>query len=329
MLTVLGIKNVEKLIPSEDDIKLVDPVQENQNVLCCKPVKALPWQDHESHIRVHSAAMQDPLMQQLIGQNPKANQIVASMTAHIAEHVGFAYRNRIQQVMGISLPSLGKDDELTPAQELQLSKMLSMAAPAVLQQSQQMVAQQQAQKNAQDPVLVAQKMEQETKREEVERKKWRDREDIRIAQEKLNIEARDKGVDPEALFNEQQLERDKATADVQIKQQESDNRAQLAQQQLRHQQEKDGVVLSSQLSRDDAAMQHEEQRNAQDRQIAAARTNAELQAKRDEAARADARHKAQMKQNEERHRAEIEAKKKMAAASAAAASKPKPKGGDK
>ena len=41
MLDVLGIKNYQKLVPIEDDLRPTNPVTENQNILAGKPVKAL------------------------------------------------------------------------------------------------------------------------------------------------------------------------------------------------------------------------------------------------------------------------------------------------
>ena len=325
MLTVLGIKNVGKLIPTEDDIKIVDPVQENQNILIGKPVKAFAWQDHESHIRVHQAAMMDPLVQQLIGQNPQAQKILAAMTAHIAEHVGYGYRNKMQEAMGMPLPVLGKDDALPEHVELQLSKLMAQAAPMVLNQSKQIVAQQQAQKNAQDPVLVAQMLEQKTAQAEVMRKDWRDKQDIRLEEAKLTIEAQSKGVDPATLQHEMMLNEQKVN-----------NEAELNQQKLRHQQEKDGVQMGVQAQqaqaqaqaarqRDQAQQQADAERRYQESAAAASRTALELTAKHHQIATADQKHRQAMAQNEERHKQDMTNKKNMADANVkAAAQKPKP-----
>jgi hypothetical protein len=166
MLDVLGIKHADKLVPLEDDQKPTDPVTENQNVLRGKPVKAFAYQDHESHIKVHQMAMTDPVIQQLIGQNPQAQVLQAAMQAHIAEHVGYAYRNKIELALGVALP--GADDELPPALEKEISRLMAEAAPQVLAESQAMVAQQQAQQNAQDPVLQLQMQELQLKGKEVE-----------------------------------------------------------------------------------------------------------------------------------------------------------------
>ncbi len=108
MLEVLGIKHADKLVPLEEDQKPTDPVSENMNVLKGKPLKAFQYQDHQAHIQVHMSAMQDPIVMELIGQNPRAPQIQAAMMAHIAEHVGFGYRQKIEQQLGMPLPPEGE-----------------------------------------------------------------------------------------------------------------------------------------------------------------------------------------------------------------------------
>jgi len=176
MLDVLGIKHADKLVPLEEDQKPVDPVSENMNALMGKPLKAFLYQDHESHIKVHTAAMQDPTVQQLVGQNPQAQAIMGSMQAHIAEHVGYAYRQKIEQALGVALPS--PEDELPPEMEKEISRLMAEAAPQVLAQSQALQAQQQAQQNAQDPVLQMQMQELQIKQGE-----------LALKQKKLSVDA--------------------------------------------------------------------------------------------------------------------------------------------
>ena len=165
MLEVLGIKNADKLVPLPDDQKPKDPVAENMAALKGEPLKAFQYQDHESHIKVHMAAMNDPIIMQLIGQNPRAPVMQAAMMAHIAEHVGFAYRQKIEQQLGMPLPP--EDEKLPPQMELALSQMMAQAAQQVLQQNQAQAAQQQAQQQAQDPVLQMQQQELAIRAQEV------------------------------------------------------------------------------------------------------------------------------------------------------------------
>jgi len=168
MLDVLGIKHADKLVPLEDDQKPTDPVTENMNALKGKPLKAFIYQDHESHIKVHQSAMTDPIIQQLIGQNPQAQTITAAMQSHVAEHVGYAYRQKIELALGVALPN--PEDEMPEDMEKEISRLMAEAAPQVLAQSKATVAQQQAQQNAQDPILQLQMQELQIKQKEVDLK---------------------------------------------------------------------------------------------------------------------------------------------------------------
>ena len=101
MLDVLGIQDAEKIIPLSEEMKPRDPVSENMDVLNSKPLKAFISQDHEAHIQVHMAAIQDPKIQELVSQSPMAGTIAAAMSAHIQEHLGFQYRREIEQQLGL------------------------------------------------------------------------------------------------------------------------------------------------------------------------------------------------------------------------------------
>jgi hypothetical protein len=191
MLDVLGIKNADKLVPLPDDQKPKDPVTENQDVLKGSPVKAFQYQDHQAHIAVHMAAMQDPIIMQLIGQNPQAQMLQASMMAHIAEHVGFGYRQKIEQQLGMSLPP--EDEKLPPEIEIALSGMMAKAAQQVLQTNQADAQKEQQQQQAQDPVLQMQQQELQIKQQE-----------LQLKQQKLQVEAA--GDADELRLKERQIE---------------------------------------------------------------------------------------------------------------------------
>jgi hypothetical protein len=186
MLEVLGIKNADKLVPLEEDQKPTDPVSENQNVLKGKPLKAFMYQDHQSHIQVHMMLLQDPLIQQFIGQNPRAPAIQAALTAHVAEHVGYMMRQKIEQQLGMPLPP--EDEKLPPNVEIALSAMMAQAAQQVLQQDQAKAAQMQAQQQAQDPVVQMQLQELQIKQGELELKKQKLMMDATIATDKQELE---------------------------------------------------------------------------------------------------------------------------------------------
>ncbi len=190
MLEVLGIKNIGKLVPSAEDQKPKDPVSENMAILNMKPVKAFIYQDHEAHIQVHMAAMQDPKIMQLVGQNPQANMMMAAMQAHIAEHVAFEYRKQIEKQLGLplSIPSYEDGETIPEDMEVEVSRMMAMAASKLLQKDQAEAQAQQAQAAAQDPVVQMQQQELAIKAQEVEIKKQKLQIDAATQADKLEIE---------------------------------------------------------------------------------------------------------------------------------------------
>jgi hypothetical protein len=177
---------VAKLIPMSEDAIPKDPVSENMAALNLKPLKAFIYQDHEAHIRVHMNLMQDPQMRQLLGQNPQAPVMQAAMQAHIAEHLAFAYRQRLEDVMGVPLPP--PDTKLPEDVEVELARISARASEVVLGQSRQQVAAQAAQAAAQDPITQIQQQELALKAGELERKKLKDQVDAAAKADQIEVE---------------------------------------------------------------------------------------------------------------------------------------------
>ena len=196
MVETLGIKNAAKLIPMSDDQKPADPVTENQNILMMKPVKAFSYQDHKSHIAVHQAAMNDPMIIGLLQNNPQAPQLQATMLAHINEHAGFLYRQEIEKQLGMALPKQHMDDmneeedeNMSPEVEYAMSQKMAQAAQQLLQQNQSQAAQQKAQQQSQDPIIQMQQQELQIKQQEQQRKAQKDQTDAQLKMKQLDIEA--------------------------------------------------------------------------------------------------------------------------------------------
>ena len=208
MIEVLGVKNADKLVPTEDDAKPTDPVSENMNALVGKPMKAFIYQDHDAHIATHMAFMQDPMIMQSIGQNPQAKPIMAALQAHIAEHLGFRYRKQVEEKLGAPLPPPG--EQLPEQVEVNLARLVADAGKQLTQQHQQQAAQQQAQQKAQDPVIQMQQAELQIKQQEVQRKAAKDQMDAQVKQAELELKARDQMQDAqidqaELALKEQEL----------------------------------------------------------------------------------------------------------------------------
>ena len=217
MLDVMGIKDADKLVPMDDDMKPLDPVTENQHILMMRPVKAFLMQDHQAHIAVHMSAMQDPKIQQLLQGNPQAPMMQQAMMAHINEHLAFEYRRQIEMQLGMPLPpektEEGDDNYLSPEVEARLAPMLAQAAQQLLLTNQQQVAQQQAQQQAQDPLVQIQMQELQIKQQEQQRKTAKDQVDAQLKAAQIAVEKERIAAQQQTEAKRMQIDAAKAVVD--------------------------------------------------------------------------------------------------------------------
>jgi hypothetical protein len=232
MLDVLGIKNADKLVPTKDDEKPRDPVSENMDVLTGKPVKAFIYQDHQAHITVHMAAMQDPKIMRLVGQSPMANQMMGAMAAHIQEHVAFEYRRQLEEQLGVPYPA--PDQDMSEELEVQISRLAAAGAQKLLARNQAEAAQQQAQQVAQDPIVQMQQAELALKQAELQRKSTKDQLDAAAKADQLEIE-------------KQRIEAQKEIAGMQVGAKTAKDKADLTAKM-----ELEGIRLGSQIAQQKA-----------------------------------------------------------------------------
>ena len=186
MLEVLGIKNIGKLVPAAEDKKPKDPVSENMAIINMKPVKAFIYQDHQAHLAVHMAAMQDPKLMQMMSQNPMAQAIQAAALAHINEHIAFEYRKQLEEQLGVPLPN--PDETLPEDVEVELSRLTAAAAQKLLAKDQGEMQQQQIQQQQQDPVIQMQQQELQLKAQDLQIKQQKTEADIALEQARLELE---------------------------------------------------------------------------------------------------------------------------------------------
>jgi hypothetical protein len=193
----------------------MDPVSENMAILSGKPVKAFLYQDHEAHIQVHMAAMQDPKILQLVGQSPQASMIQAAAMAHISEHIGFQYRREIEKQLGVELPP--PDAPLPEDVEVALSKLVADAAAKLLKKDLAEAQQKEIQQKMQDPVVMAQMQDAQNKQAEIQRKMAKDQADQlgrqqqqQIEIERIKSQERIAGMNAgiKATANQQEMEQD-------------------------------------------------------------------------------------------------------------------------
>jgi hypothetical protein len=187
MIEVLGVKNADKLVPIDDDMTPRDPISENMAFLRGEPTKAFIYQDQDAHIAAHTTFMQDPMIMQTMGQNPAAQQMMGAIMAHIAEHLAFAYRRKIEEQLGVPLPP--PNEKLPEEVEVQLSQLVAQASVQLLQQNMAQMQEKKNQQMQQDPLIQMQQAELQIKAQEAQTRAQKTQADIQLAQEKLKLAA--------------------------------------------------------------------------------------------------------------------------------------------
>jgi hypothetical protein len=248
MLSVIGIKNAQKLVPLPEDDKPCDPITENMNVLKNKPLRAFSYQDHEAHIKIHMAAMNDPKIKMVIGQNPQAPMMLQAMQAHITEHVGMEYKRQMEEAMGIQIPYDDDDSEnhMSKEMEMQISRMAVPVAQQLLNQNKTEIAAQQAQQAAQDPVIQMQMKELQLKAQEISIKEKKMAMDAAAKADQLEIE-------------KQRIAAQKEIAGMQVGAKTAKDKAD-----LEAKQRMEGLRIGAQVGADKARIQSEKTRMAVD-----------------------------------------------------------------
>ncbi len=214
MLDVLGIRNADKIVPMDDDMVPVDPISENMAALVGTPVKAFIHQDHEAHITTHTSMLQDPAMMQMIGQTPQGQQVMAALQAHISEHLSFSYRAKIEQKLGVPLPP--PNEPLPNEIEVELSRLMAMAAQQNTQANQQQAAQAEAQQQQQDPVMQLKQAEMQIKQQEMQMKGQKAQQDYAIKQAEQQRKSIKDQID--ARLEQQKLELSKSELQLEMEQ---------------------------------------------------------------------------------------------------------------
>ena len=246
MIEVLGVKNADKLVKTEEDAVPTDPVTENQNLLTMKPVKAFIEQNHQAHIQTHMSAIQNPKIQQLMQQNPQAQAIMAAAMAHINEHVALEYRRQIEEQIGIPLPGEEQNKHMPPEMADQIAIAAAQASQQILQRDQQQAAQQQAQQQAQDPIIQMQQQELQLKMQE-----------FQLKQQKQQIDAAEKA-------DRLEIEKSRIDAQMQIAAMQVSANAAGKKDQLAKQQETEGARMGIDMAKHKAQMAVQAaQRNSQ------------------------------------------------------------------
>jgi hypothetical protein len=251
MIEALGIADPQEVLPNKSEIPPTDPVTENMNALQMKPIKAFLYQDHEAHIQVHMSFMQDPRLQGMLQQAPQAAQVLqANITAHIAEHLGFAYRQQIEKQLGVKLPPPG--EPLPEDIEYRISQLVAPAAAQVTGKAQAEIQMQENMRQAQDPVLQMEMQKLQLRAQEIQQKAQSDMARVQADMQKAQMRMQ---AEQERLKAQERIEG--ARLGVQIASTNASN--ELQSKEIASRDKVEGAKLGVEIAREMFAAQKQEQ----------------------------------------------------------------------
>jgi len=190
MYLALNIKDIDALLPPEQEVPARDPISEQQAVLTGTPIRAYEFQNHEAYIAAHSAFMQNPMVQ----QNLVASQAIG---ANIQEHQAMLYKLQIEQAMGQPLPEI-QAGQMPPEMMNEIALMAQAATQQVTGQAQAMAAAMQTP----DPQRQMFEQQLQLEREQLMQKEGDDQRDAQLAAMKAELDA--------------QIKREKIEADLRV-----------------------------------------------------------------------------------------------------------------
>jgi hypothetical protein len=136
----MNIENIDRFLLPEPQPVSLDPITENAYMLMGKPVMAVSFQDHASHIVAHKAILADPMVQ----SNP---MIRASVELHTQQHKAF---EALKEMLGEQQKQL-QEYQMQIEQQIQMGGFVPPEILQELAQSQQNL-QMQMQQSEQMPV---------------------------------------------------------------------------------------------------------------------------------------------------------------------------------
>jgi hypothetical protein len=106
LLTTANVPDVDKLMPIKEEAQPNDAMTDIMIASEGKPIKAFEGQNHDAHVAVKTAFLQDPMNQQ---RNPAFKMIAAVLQDNITEHMMLKYK---EQMMGLYNAALQNPETL-------------------------------------------------------------------------------------------------------------------------------------------------------------------------------------------------------------------------
>ena len=147
ILSAANMPNLDEILPPKPEAKPLDPVSDIMAAVKGIAIAAFPGQNHDAHIQVKMAYLQDPMN----GANPIMQRVQPVLQANIQEHSVMKYQEQVngmaQQELGTVAPESAQKPEVIELALMEAAKQVQNANQAmgmVQSPEQQMVALEQA-----------------------------------------------------------------------------------------------------------------------------------------------------------------------------------------
>ena len=130
ILNAANMPNLEQILPPKIEPQPLDPVSDIMAVTKGLPIAAFPSQNHDAHIQVKMAYLQDPAN----GANPIMQRIKPVLESNIQEHSVLKYQEQMNGVTSQELQQVPQDKQDQPAI---VEMAMAQAAQKVMQANQQ------------------------------------------------------------------------------------------------------------------------------------------------------------------------------------------------
>ena len=143
ILSAANIPNLDKIMPSKPKPVPLDPLSDIAAAVKGMAIKAFPGQNHDAHIQVKTAYLQDPAN----GANPLMQRIAPILEANMQEHLMLKYQEQVTGITEEMVSTYGNDAEqqgIDPSNPDVIEAVMATAAQQVLQANQAAAMQQQA-----------------------------------------------------------------------------------------------------------------------------------------------------------------------------------------
>ena len=201
ILNAANMPNVEEILPPKIEPKPMDPVSDIMAATKGVPISAFPGQNHDAHIQVKMAYLQDPMN----GGNPVMQRIAPILQANIQEHSVMKYQ---EQMSGITQQMM--------QQNPQAAKDPSAVEMAMAEAAQQVMNANQAMGQAQSPEQQLVSLEQakvELEKQKLQSDTMTNAAELELKNKKLELEENEQIIGMLKTGSTDNFKREKSEAD--------------------------------------------------------------------------------------------------------------------